>query len=73
MTIFWSAALGFELASFRYGHGDAAQLLVSIAFLSVSVVYLVPQRALRFLIFAVSLPLLIIALFMLALHSSHTR
>jgi hypothetical protein len=73
MALFWAAALGFQLAAFRFGHLDVTQLTAVTAFLLFSALYLVKQRWLRVLLFVTSVPLLIIALIMLIVHPSHAR
>ena len=71
--MFFAVALGFELASFRYGHGHSAQLACVTAFLLMSGFQLATQRWLRVLFFVTFMPLLVVALIMLILQQLHAR
>lgn len=66
LAIFFAAALGFELASYRYQHGDAAQLVLATALLLVSASHLFGSRWVRVSLHFISMPLLVLALIMLA-------
>ena len=67
MACFFAAAVGFELASYRYGHGNPRQLASTSAFLLMSGFQLATQRWLRVLFGITSMPLLVAALIMLVL------
>jgi hypothetical protein len=64
-AIFFAAALGFELGSLRYGHGDTTQLVFMTAFLLMSASHLTTLRWLCLSLRIASMPLMIIALVML--------
>lgn len=73
MAIFFAVALGLELAAYRYHNGDAAQLVFFTAFLLMSASHLFSSRSVRVSLHIMSFPLLVLALIMLALYSSHAK
>lgn len=62
LLIGFTAAFGFELAAYRYGHGDVAQIVFASAFALTSSLHLVEQHWLRVLLFFTSVPLLALAI-----------
>jgi hypothetical protein len=61
-AIVFAALLGFQLASYKYRHGDPAQLAVFAGMLLNNTVFLVTRRSLRIVLFISGTTLLIVGI-----------
>jgi hypothetical protein len=72
-AIFSAALVGFQLASYKYGHSDPGQLAFSTGFFLMSVFFIVTHRLLRVVLFISATALMFVALVMIGLYSPHLR
>ena len=71
-AIFFAAALGFELGSFRWGHRDPTQVVFVTAFFLLSTAHLPKWWWLRASLWITAMPLMIISFVMLIGYHRHS-